>query len=100
MLFAALSDYHKYDTLRRSLRDALRNWLNLKSKDLKSFQKKKAEIECIITDIKTHVKKTAIDPDKVLCKSYSIGDRKHKGKRYSFDIAQIGKDFKGKVTIK
>ncbi len=100
MLFTALSDYQKYDDLRRSLRDALRNWLNLKNKDLKSFQKKKAEIESIITEIKAHVNKTAIDPKKVLSKSYSIGDRKHKGKRYSFDITQIGKDFKGKITLK
>lgn len=102
MWFETLSDYNEYQVLVDALRNELRNWCNKKNKSLKDLQVKMSDVNGIIDNVVSLIDKKAL-PDKrdaLKKKTYSIGDRRHVGKRFSFDKKQLQKEFKEKITFK
>ena len=101
MWFETLSDYKEYQSYVDALRDELRNWCNKKNKTSNDLYTKSQKVNSIITQVLELIDRKAL-PDKIerlKTKTYSIGDRKHSGKRFSFDKKQIQKEFHERISI-
>lgn len=102
MWFETLSAYEEYQVLVHSLRNALRNWCNKKNKSQKDLDLKSIQVNSLIDQIISLIDKKAL-PNKVSLlknKTYSIGDRKHRGKRFCFDKKRLTKEFRDKIIIR